>query len=912
MATNFWIDLPVITVTSEPLPSNAATASNQLVEIADLDLIKANQTNGLQVTSVSNFPTLYPVTQSTSPWVVSGTVTANIGTTNGLALDSSLSTINTSIATTNTKLTTINTTLGSPFQAGGSIGNTSFIANAGTNLNTSALALDASITTLNTSVNTLLKPASTLAALTSITNPVTVNQGTNPWLVNQPDRTTSGTISANGQSVSTSVSGMGSIAVQITGTWVGTITFQATVNGSDFNNWFGFKESSGLIVSTTTSNDLFLFPTQGIQSFKVISTAWTSGSASIAIGLNQSVGDPFTTGSFLNSTGLLGVSLDGANTVTQGTRAAASGAWPAYLTNSTGSANVTLTGNSLNANITNSLTVSGSGNFTVVQPTGTNLHAVIDSGSTTTVTQTTGTNLHTVVDSVTGTVTVTGAVNIGNTVNVTSTTLALDSSVNGLLQLQSVASTNVKGPMVQGVVGTSSPSFTNGNTNPLSLTTAGALRTDSSAVTQPISGSVTVVQATASSLNAQVVGSVASAATDSGNPVKIGGIFNTTQPTVTTGQRVDAQMTARGAQIIAKGVDGFTIDNTAFTANAGTNLNTSALNLETTQQSVLTSVQLIDNLPLTQASATSGQQGVLTLGAVTTNAPTYTTGQTDPISMDVSGNTRVSLKDTPTNTNPITVQGNTTNNNAAPGATHVAILSAVANAALPSYSEGNMVIPTTDLAGNQRVYSHPPNALGFYEVVNTSGGYASLAAGAPLFSMRWGDATRFAIILRVSVMVVTSATATTAGIQQRDLIIARGFTASDTGGTAVTLTGNNQKRRTSQGTSLVTDMRFGNPLSAGTRTLDARPVASAYGWSGLLSTGYVIGGTGSSAVGAARSTEGAVGWVDLLNAVNGQDYPITLAQNEGVIVRIGGDNAQPAGATNQTFVKILWGEVTGF
>jgi hypothetical protein len=40
----------------------------------------------------------------------------------------------------------------------------------------------------------------------------------------------------------------------------------------------------------------------------------------------------------------------------------------------------------------------GTGNFTVVQPTGTNLHTVVDSGSIT-VTQATGTNLHTVLDS---------------------------------------------------------------------------------------------------------------------------------------------------------------------------------------------------------------------------------------------------------------------------------------------------------------------------------------------------------------------------------------------------------------------------------------------------------------------------------------------------------------------------------
>lgn len=55
----------------------------------------------------------------------------------------------------------------------------------------------------------------------------------------------------------------------------------------------------------------------------------------------------------------------------------------------------------------------------------------------------------------------------------------------------------------------------------------------------------------------QIVGNIASGATDSGNPVKIGGPFNTTQPTVTNGQRVDAQFTNRGALIVATGIDPF-------------------------------------------------------------------------------------------------------------------------------------------------------------------------------------------------------------------------------------------------------------------------------------------------------------------------------------------------------------------
>ena len=73
--------------------------------------------------------------------------------------------------------------------------------------------------------------------------------------------------------------------------------------------------------------------------------------------------------------------------------------------------------------------------------------------------------------------------------------------------------------------------------------------------------------AAASDLNAEVQGDAASGAAKSGNPVQVGGVFNTTQPTVTTGQIVEAQSTARGALIIAKGVDGFALD--ASTANIG-------------------------------------------------------------------------------------------------------------------------------------------------------------------------------------------------------------------------------------------------------------------------------------------------------------------------------------------------------
>lgn len=54
-------------------------------------------------------------------------------------------------------------------------------------------------------------------------------------------------------------------------------------------------------------------------------------------------------------------------------------------------------------------------------------------------------------------------------------------------------------------------------------------------------------------------------------------------------------------------------------------------------------------------------------------------------------------------TNTVTVAGAKTNNNAAPGATNVGALTGLANAAAPSWSEGNLVALSTDLAGALRV-----------------------------------------------------------------------------------------------------------------------------------------------------------------------------------------------------------------
>lgn len=63
----------------------------------------------------------------------------------------------------------------------------------------------------------------------------------------------------------------------------------------------------------------------------------------------------------------------------------------------------------------------------------------------------------------------------------------------------------------------------------------------------------------------------------------------------------------------------------------------------------------LDAALISQEATTSGVKGLTVFGAVTTNAPTYTTAKSDALSLDTSGLLRVSLKDTPANTNKLLV-----------------------------------------------------------------------------------------------------------------------------------------------------------------------------------------------------------------------------------------------------------------
>lgn len=184
-------------------------------------------------------------------------------------------------------------------------------------------------------------------------------------------------------------------------------------------------------------------------------------------------------------------------------------------------------------------------------------------------------------------------------------------------------------------------------------------------------------------------------------------------------------------------------------------------------------------------------------------------------------------------------------------------------------------------------------ALGSYAVAARTGTMAAgLVANSEIFQLRWTDVTRLCVITSVHCSGGGSIVAFTAGITNLELMVARSWTGVGSGGTAITLTTNNQKLRSSMGTSLVNDMRVSSTaaLTAGIKTLDAQPIGSV-----------------TSSV---TATAGTPLWpaVHLYEAAENDSHPIILAANEGIIVRA----TVPATGTWTASLDVTWMEMAAY
>lgn len=394
------------------------------------------------------------------------------------------------------------------------------------------------------------------------------------------------------------------------------------------------------------------------------------------------------------------------------------------------------------------------------------------------------------------------------------------------------------------------------------VSAAGAVKVDNSAVTQPVSAAsnIPVSQATAANLNATVVGTgtFAVQAAQSGawtvvsnikgnsgstldfagqnavspaNSVLTGGQFNTSPTTISSGNSSPLQLTSAGSLHT-------TVDNTNANGQA-TMANSSPVVIASNQSAI----------PISGSLTANQSVNVAQFGGVSTS----------------TGQVAVS-------TAPVT-------------ATNTALV-----VDLRPDSPGIVTLgPAT--AANSVPVTIGPTLLGSYcMAANTGTMAAGLAGGSPIYSFRYGGAN-LAIIRKITAEADDVTTAFVAGSAKFDLIAARTFSASDTGGTAATLTGNNGKMRTSFATTAISDLRISSTatLSAGTRTLDAQPLATVEFSVSTTIDAQLLPTT------------------DLIRQNVGES-PLVLANNEGFVIQA----TVPGTGTWFTSVRTCWDEVTAF
>jgi hypothetical protein len=507
------------------------------------------------------------VNQGTSPWVVS------------LPTGASTSALQT---TGNTALTTINTTLGTPFQASGSIGNTGFNAlQAGTanavgnpffvspGTGATWTAVQATAANLNmtcancsgsgasgtdeggfTAGSSIFAPAGGFFQTTATSNPLTTGQwGAWQMTANRAGfvnlRTAAGVelgVAAAPVQVSVANTGANATAMLVTGTGG---TFPATQSGT-----WNVTNVSGT-VSLPTGAATAANQTNGTEKTQIVDG---SGNVIASTSNNLNVQCANCSGS--------GVSAADAATFTAGTSLFA----PVGGQFTSGGATACVTGHECTVGMTAARAMFGD-------------MSSIAGTATLTGNGTAGAGAQRVTIASDNT-----AFGVNATLQASATTAIGKVDPNtiatwGLVVSTQNSATPTNGQLIEGQFNTTPTTITSGNVSPLQMDNAGNLLVN--------------IKAGASS------GAVAQGSTTSG---QTGGL---TQAAVTT------------------------------SAPTYTTAQTSPLSLDTNGN------LRVVGTGIAQGSTTSGQTGSMVMGAVTTSAPTYTTAQSSPLSLDTSGNIRV-------------------------------------------------------------------------------------------------------------------------------------------------------------------------------------------------------------------------------------------------------------------------------
>lgn len=192
----------------------------------------------------------------------------------------------------------------------------------------------------------------------------------------------------------------------------------------------------------------------------------------------------------------------------------------------------------------------------------------------------------------------------------------------------------------------------------------------------------------------------------------------------------------------------------------------------------------------------------------------------------------------------------------------------------------------------------PYAALGHYAVDVTTGAIAAaMAADGELFHFRWTDASNLALIQEISLTGMRATTAFAVGNIDIKASVARAWTAVGSGGTALTLTGNEAQLRVNMGTSLVNDARVATTaaLTAGTKTFDTQDIGRV--------TTHTSGGVGSATpiIGSIYLPRTELFKAHLASG----EYPLMLSSNEGFVVRA----TVPGTGVWNLGIRVKWAEI---
>ncbi len=110
----------------------------------------------------------------------------------------------------------------------------------------------------------------------------TDSTSTTPFPAAVPDQTASGSLTST-TSVTLTLASQAQVAIQVTGTWVGTLQFESSVDGTNFFSVPAIVATTGAVVTSATANGQWLVPCGGYNKVRVRCSAFTSGTIVVSL-----------------------------------------------------------------------------------------------------------------------------------------------------------------------------------------------------------------------------------------------------------------------------------------------------------------------------------------------------------------------------------------------------------------------------------------------------------------------------------------------------------------------------------------------------------------------------------------------------------------------------------------------------